>query len=144
MREYRFALPADTAEQMHQALHEVQSVDELQKVQCILLRAELNLSPRQIASVTGLPIGAVWRLHSAYLRHGVDAIRTETGRGGRHHAYLGAEEEKIFLETLLGPDRNHLTRSIPTIKKAFEKRIGKVVNKSTIYNMLHRHGWQVK
>ena len=145
MMGYRLAFPDDTAEQMRRALNEVRSADEVKKIQCILLRAELNLTPRQIASVTGLDVRAVWKLHSAYLHSGIDALFTAPARqGGRYHAYLPIEEEKMFLETLLGTDRSRLTHSVTRIKKAFEKRVGKTVNRSTLYNMLHRNGWQIK
>jgi transposase len=76
-----------------------------------------------------------------FIDNGVSAL-AEKKRGGRNHANLTQEEEDEFLSFF---EANAAKGSILTandIKEAFDRRMGLEVHKTTVYRMLHRHGWR--
>ena len=62
--------------------------------------------------------------------------------GGRYHAYMSKEAEKLFLEPFYQKaERGELTTA-QEMKLAYEEQIGRNVHKTTIYDILKRHGWR--
>jgi transposase len=64
------------------------------------------------------------------------------GRGGRRRQYLTLEEEKEFLAPFFAQAECGEITTVRQIWQAFEQRIGHEVDDSTIYRLLHRHGWR--
>src|SRR2546421_2853004 len=64
------------------------------------------------------------------------------GKGGRRHHYLTLEQEQILLQPFLVRAARGEMATAVEIKRALEARIGHEVNKSTLYRLLDRHGWQ--
>ncbi len=78
---------------------------------------------------------------SSYNRLGVAAVET-AGKGGRRHQYLTLEEEQEFLAPFFAQAQEGLIATTAEIWRAFETRVGHEVDDSTIYRLLHRHGWR--
>ena len=78
---------------------------------------------------------------SRYNRLGVAAIET-SGKGGRRRHYLTLEEEKAFLAPFFAQAERGEIATVGQIWRAFEQRVGHEVDDSTIYRLLHRHGWR--
>ena len=68
---------------------------------------------------------------------GFDAVK-----GGRYHAYLTEEEEASWLEGFRDAGENGGILEVGRIQAAFEEKVGRKVAKSTVYDLLHRHGWR--
>jgi len=95
----------------------------------------------EIARHCGVSKASVHAVISTYNRFGVGAVETP-GKGGRRHQYLTVPEENEFLLPFFaGAERGEIATSAE-IWKAFEKRVGHPVDDSTIYRLLHRHGWR--
>jgi transposase len=94
-----------------------------------------------IARTVGVSLTTVHRVISAYNQGGVAAIETP-GKGGRRHQYLTLEQEQILLQPFLARAARGEMVTAVEIKLALEARIGHEVNKSTLYRLLERHGWQ--
>ena len=94
-----------------------------------------------IARTVGVSPSTVHRVIAAYNHAGVVAIDTP-GKGGRRHQYLTLEQEQILLQPFLARAARGEMATAVEIKRALEARIGHEVNKSTLYRLLDRHGWQ--
>lgn len=94
-----------------------------------------------IAKQCGVSTAMVHQVISTYNRQGVEAVETP-GRGGRRHVYLRREEEERFLAPFFARAERGEIATVAEIQRAFEAQIGREVDDSTIYRLLHRHGWR--
>ncbi len=94
-----------------------------------------------IAKHCGVSKATVHQVISAYNRLGAEAVETP-GKGGRRHAYLSREKGKQFLAPFFAQAERGEMATVTQIQHAFEEKIGHSVNDSTIYRLLHRHGWR--
>jgi transposase len=95
----------------------------------------------EIARHCGVSKATVHDVISTYNRLGVAAVET-AGKGGRRHQYLTLEEEKQFLAPFFARAEAGELATTAEIWQAFESRVGHHVDDSTIYRLLHRHGWR--
>ncbi|MGH8651955.1 MAG: helix-turn-helix domain-containing protein, partial [Gammaproteobacteria bacterium] len=63
-------------------------------------------------------------------------------RGGRRRENLSRDEEAAFLEPFFEQAQGGGVLVVNTIKQALEQRVGRKVALSSVYNLLHRHGWR--
>ncbi len=95
----------------------------------------------EIALHTGVSTPTVHRVISAYNRLGPAALETP-GKGGRRHEYLTLAEEQAFLAPFFAQAEQGEIATVREIQRTFEARVGHPVEQSTIYRLLHRHGWR--
>ncbi len=95
----------------------------------------------EIAKHCGVSKAMVHQVISTYNRLGVEAVET-AGKGGRRHEYLRLEEEHQFLAPFFARAERGEIATTAEIWQAFEARVGHQVDDSTIYRLLHRHGWR--
>ena len=141
MSGYRRSFPDGTSERMRVLMREARNVSDLRRIQSVYFRSEYGLPPARIADMVGFDVGTVWNLHSAFLRDGEAALQI-SGRGGRYHAYLSEEEEASWLAGFHKAGTAGGILVVGRIHAAFEKKVGRKVAKSTVYDLLHRHGWR--
>ena len=89
-----------------------------QRIQMVLLR-ESGMTQPAIAAAMGVSLSTVNRAHMAYDDGGIKALKPKPN-GGRKHENMTLSEEKA------------LTR----------RRGRPPTSDSTVYNLLHRHGWR--
>jgi transposase len=102
------------------------------------------IAPRkaeEIATHTGASLTTVRRVISTYNRFGVAAVETP-GTGGRRHEYLTLEQERAFLQPFFDRAAKGEIATVAEIQRAFEAAIQHPVHQSSIYRLLHRHGWR--
>jgi transposase len=137
--------PKQISEQERLSLKEmlktVHTKADYQRVQCLWLRAELGMNSTQIAAAVGFTKGTVRVIQHMYFAEG-ETVLVGEGRGGRRHQYLTPEEEDDLLKGFFDAARDGGVLIASEIKSAYEKEVGRTVNKSTIYRMLERHGWR--
>lgn len=95
----------------------------------------------EIALHTGVSVPTVHRVISIYNRLGPAALETP-GKGGRRHQYLALTEEQEFLTPFFEQAERGEMATVAHIKSAYETKVGHEVEASTIYRLLHRHGWR--
>src|SRR5437588_1343525 len=95
----------------------------------------------EIALHTGVSATTVHRVISTYNRQGPAAMETP-GKGGRRHQYLTLPEEKEFLAPFFAQAESGEIAIVAQIQRAYETKVGHEVDESTIYRLLHRHGWR--
>jgi len=133
--------PMGTAERMEKLLASTSSLDEYRRIQSIYFRSKYDFSALEIASMIGLQLQTVRNLHSAYLKDGENALYLK-GKGGHYHFNLTPEAETQFLAAFdLAGERGDIVE-VSQLHSAYEAKLGRKVPKSTIYRLLHRHGWR--
>jgi transposase len=115
--------------------------EEFRRFLCVWLRIERKLSPAEIARVLGWHPITVRTTQQEFIRHGVEALR-ERPRGGRHRALMSFEEETAFLAQFGEKAGAGSILVIAEVRLALEQKLGKKVAESTVYRILHRHGWR--
>ena len=95
----------------------------------------------EIATHCGVSTTTVHHVIAAYNRRGVQAVETP-GKGGRRSSYLSLEDERAFLAPFVERAERGEIATVAEIQRAFEAQIGQDVDDSTIYRLLHRHGWR--
>jgi transposase len=95
----------------------------------------------EIARHCGVSKAMVHQVVSSYNRLGVEAVETP-GKGGRRHQYLTLQQEQEFLAPFFARAQRGEIATSAEIQQAFEARVGHEVDDSTIYRLLHRHGWR--
>ena len=95
----------------------------------------------EIARHCGVSKATVHDVISSSNRLGGAAVET-AGKGDRRHQYLTLEEEQEFLAPFFAQAEEGLIATTAEIWRAFETRVGHEVDDSTIYRLLHRHGWR--
>lgn len=120
---------------------QVKSVREWRRLEVVWLREKLRLSGAEVAVALNYRLQTVHYIWHQWRRE-AEGLFERPGPGGRKHAYLTSEEEVSFLSPFLqqGADGGLLT--VASIQEAYEKLVGKPVSPSTIYRLLHRHGWR--
>jgi transposase len=89
----------------------------------------------------GVSLSTVNRAHMAYDKGGVKALKPKPN-GGRKHENMSLAEEKALPARFAKSAGAGEMLNIHNLKAAYEKAIAHQISDSTIYNLLHRHGWR--
>jgi len=128
-------------EGLEQVLRGARRKAEFQRVQGVWWRAARGLNAEQVAQALGWRPTSVRRLQAQFLRQG-EGLWARPGPGGRHHQNLTREEEGRLLQGFLKRGEQGRSLEVSRVKQAYERAVGHVVPKSTVYRMLARHGWR--
>ena len=111
-----------------------------QRIQMVLLR-ESEMTQPAIAGALGVSLSTVNRAHMAYDQGGIKALKPRPS-GGRKRENMTLDEEKALLACFAKAAGAGEMLNIHDLKAAYEKAIGHETSKSTIYNLMARHGWR--
>ena len=114
--------------------------EQRQRIQMVLLR-ESGMTQPLIAAAMGVSLSTVNRAHMAYDRGGLEALKPRPS-GGRKRENMTLEEEKALLARFAQAAGAGEMLNIHDLKTAYEKVIWHETSKSTIYNLMARHGWR--
>ena len=114
--------------------------EQRQRIQMVLLR-ESGMTQPLIAAAMGVSLSTVNRAHMAYDHGGIKALKPRPS-GGRKRENMTLKEEKALLVRFAKAAGAGEMLNIHDLKAAYEKAIGHETSKSTIYNLLARHGWR--
>jgi transposase len=126
--------------QLKTALHWKLPPKQRERVQMVLLR-ESGMTQPEIADAMGVSLSTVNRAHMAYDGGGIKALKPKAN-GGRRRENMTVPEEKALLARFAHAAGAGELLNIHELKAAYEKAIGHPTSESTVYNMLHRHGWR--
>lgn len=137
----RRSFPERSRQRLAALLEQAETVGEFKRIQCVWLRAGLDLSVAEIATAVGLSPASVRCFHSRYLKRGETALLGRR-RGGRRRQNLTLEQERQLLAEFSAEAQRGGMLEVGPIRGAYEKAVGRPVPKSTVYRMLARHGWR--
>ena len=126
--------------QLKTALHWKMPEAQRQRIQMILLR-ESGMTQPAIAEAMGVSLSTVNRAHMAFHHGGVKALKPKP-IGGRQRENMTLAAEKALLARFAKAAGAGEMLNIHDLKAAYEKAIGHATSDSTVYNLLHRHGWR--
>ena len=105
------------------------------------LRIDRKLSPAEIADVLGWRPITLRTTQQEFIKRGVEVLK-EQSRGGRHRALMSLEAEATFVKQFADKAGAGSIFVIAEVRIALEQQLGKKVAESTVYRILHRHGWR--
>lgn len=140
MRPAQTIAEADLAA-LERLLKDSTSKSQMQRVQCVLLRARQGMNCNEVATMVGWHPGYVRQVWSLYLKEGIGGLVCQN-RGGRRRSNLSLDEERTLVEGFAEKARTGGLLVVSDIHRAYEHAVGRAVSKSTIYRMLARQGWR--
>jgi transposase len=111
-----------------------------QRIQMVLLR-EGGMTQPAIAAAMGVSLSTVNRAHMVHDHGGIKALKPKPN-GGRKHENMPLTEENALLARFAKAAGAGEMLNIHDLKAAYERAIGHTTSDSTVYNLLHRHGWR--
>jgi transposase len=128
-----------TREQREQA----RSVDELRQALAVLLPLELGVNLEQVALVLRRSKGATCTMRTRFMaRHKDPGSAPRSKRQLRTRAKAIWQQEAQLLDKVLSEAAQGAVVVVPPLKTLLEEKLGKSLSLTTLYNMLHRHGWR--
>lgn len=127
---------------MRALLRETNSIWEMRRIQCVLLRVSEEKTAEQIAPIVGLHPGSVWRIWSLYMKKGEEALVGEKRGRARGNAHLTLMQEKEILSSLVKKAERGKLLTMRDVHHAVCGKAGGAVDLSTTYRMLKRHRWR--
>jgi transposase len=134
-------IPPDRIKELEEFRKKKWPGNEFQRFLCVWLRVEHGMSTADIARVLNLHVNTVRFTQKDFIDNGVLAL-IELKRGGRKRSLMSSEDEAAFLSRFDRKGDKGELLVINEIKVALEKHLGQSVHKTTVYRMLHRHGWR--
>jgi len=129
---------------LEQKLKEVKGFWRVQRILVILSLQKKPQTSKELSANFNLSEIAIRKLISSYNKLGMAAIDVK-GQGGRKNEIMTVEEEREFLEQFLDRAMHGQIATSEEIRKAFIRKTKRTkVAKSTIYDLLKRHGWSKK
>lgn len=128
--------------QARQAIAGAKTVAQLRQAQAVVLPLDYGLSLKATARIIGVSVGWASHLRNAFIRGDMIGDDTTPARGGRHHALFTPEQEAELLAPFLERARTGGVLVVSEVKPALEAALGRPIALSTVYNLLHRHGWR--
>ena len=113
---------------------------EFQRVQCLYLR-QRGCNSSDISLTLSMSAVSVKRVWIDYRKRGEEALFHDL-RGGRYNENMTKKEEDEFIQPFLKKAEKGGILTVGNIHRAYEKKMQRKIPKSTIYALLHRHGWR--
>ncbi len=117
------------------------SVWEYRRLQCVFMRRH-TMGAEDVAKIVGLHPGSVRNIWMRWKRGGADAVVGEKRGRVRARARWNREEEKAFLDPFVDAAKRGKLTTVQEIHLAQCKRVGKKLNPTVTWRLLHRHGWR--
>lgn len=138
----RVAKGQEVVDQARQVIATAKTVEQLRQAQAVVLPLDYGLSLKATAQIIGVSVGWASQLRNEFIRGEAVGDGTTPARGGRRHAHFTPEREAELLEPFLERARTGGVLVVSEIKPALEAALGRPMALSTVYNLLHRHGWR--
>ena len=138
----RTARGADNLDWAREVPARAQTVEQLRQAQAVVLPLDYGLSLAQTARVTGRSIPWKCRLRNRFLAGEIVGDGQRESRGGRRRQNMSADQERQALAPFLDRASAGGILVVGQVKAELEARLGRPMALSSVYNLLHRHGWR--
>ena len=117
-------------------------VEQLRQAQAVVLPLDYGLSLEQTARAIGRSVPWTCRLRNRFLAGEIVGDGQRQSRGGRRRQNMTTEQEREALAPFLERASNGGILVVGQVKAELEARLGRTIALSSVYNLLHRHGWR--
>jgi len=118
------------------------TISELRMAQALLMPLKFGLSLDDTSVALGLSKSWTLRLRQRFGRIQSGQEQPKTQQGLRNRARMTLAEEAALLAPYLDLARQGGVIIVPPLKAKLEESLGRSMALSTVYGMLHRHGWR--
>lgn len=118
------------------------TLGELRLAQALLMPLKFGLSLDETGLALGLSKSWVLRLRKRFGRIQGGQELPKSKRGLRNRARMTLSEEAALLAPSIEQAKHGGVMIVPPLKAKLEKALGRSLAQSTVYAMLHRHGWR--
>lgn len=126
--------------EIKQKIKETKSKNAYKRLMVLQYKAVEKQTSEKISELTGYHKDTVNRIVKRYKENGIEAILNPKYCGNRR--YLSKDEEKNFLKDFEQRAEKGEMLEVSEIAEAFDEKIGKEADMSTIYYLLKRNGWR--
>ena len=116
------------------------SLEQFRQAQAVVLPLHHGLSLDQTAEALGVTPGWVSHLRNRFIAG--ERAGEESSRGGRRHAHFTIEEEAELLRPFFDEAAHGGLFVVRRVKAQLEARLQRALALSSVYALLHRHGWR--
>ena len=138
-RPVRGAEVLDMAQEM---IRRAKTIDELRQAQAVVLPLAYGMSLAQTAQAIGQSVTWICRIRNRFLAGETVGDGQRQQAGGRRRQNLSLERERDILAPFLQRASAGGILVVPQIKVELEAALGREMALSSVYNLLHRHGWR--
>lgn len=124
------------------AITQATTMEELQQAQAVFLPLAYGLSLEDTAQAIGKSKGWTCQLRRRFISGRMVGASDAPTPGGRKRQNLSVEQEREVLAPFVEQAKIGGILVVTEIKAALEKRVGRPVSLSSVYNLLHRHNWR--
>lgn len=133
---------ADNLEWAREVLAQAHTIEQLRQAQAVVLPLDYGLSLEQTARAIGRSVPWTCRLRNRFLAGEIAGDGQRQSRGGRRRQNMTTEQEREALAPFLDRARTGGILVVGQVKRELEARLGRPMALSSVYNLLHRHGWR--
>ena len=133
---------AEILEMAQEMILRAKTIDELRQAQAVVLPLAHGLSLEEAAKVIGCSVVWTCRLRNRFLAGETVGDGQRQRPGGRRRQNLSIDRESEVLAPFLERARSGGILVVPQIKAEVESALGRQMALSSVYNLLHRHGWR--
>ena len=138
----RPARGVEVLEMAQEMILRAHTIDELRQAQAVVLPLAYGLSLEDTAKIIGRSVVWTCRLRNRFFAGETVGDGQRQHRGGRRRQNLSIERESAVLLPFLERARDGGILVVPRIKAELEAALGRRMALSSVYNLLHRHGWR--
>jgi transposase len=117
-------------------------MEQLRQAQAVVLPLDYGLSLAQTAGAIGRSVGWTSHLRNRFLAGEIAGDGQRQARGGRRRQNMTPEQERDALAPFLDRARTGGILVVGQVKAELEAAMGRPMALSSVYNLLHRHGWR--
>ena len=137
-----YTITAENAKELRKAMKDKNNSRFFAKLQSVALRGE-GKDNEEIGSITGYHPAYVSQMVSVYCNEGLAGLCKDERKGGNNRN-MTSDEEKAFLAGFEEAAKSGQMTTITEMAAAYDEATGKKhESKSTVYYLLHKHGWRI-
>lgn len=139
------ARPFRGAEWLAQAqdlIARAETIEQLKQAQAVVMPLVYRLSLKQTAQLIGRSVSWTCELRHRFFKGEIVGDGQRQGRGGRRRENMSVKRERDVLAPFLERASRGGILVVGQIKGEIEASLGRKMALSSVYNLLHRHGWR--
>lgn len=119
-----------------------QTVEQLRQAQAVVLPLDYAMNLADTAQLIGVSKGWACQLRRRFIHGNVAGSGKMPTAGGRRRENMSVAQEAAFLKPFFTLASTGGILVVSQIKGALDLHLGRSVALSSVYNLLHRHGWR--
>lgn len=138
----RAAGGAEWLDRARELVARAETVEQLRQAQAVVLPLEYGLSLEQTARIIGHSVPWTCQLRNRFFAGEIVGDGQRQRRGGRRRQNMSIKQEQEVLAPFIERARKGGILVVGSVKAEIEATLGRKMALSSVYNLLHRHGWR--